>query len=215
MLEIGSTNEGCQFDVPQQYQSACCSPTDDNGKLQWVTPLPRLDSTNTVSFVPEHLPSSQRTSGSDHSHVLYSAILLSSFPLSSVGEQQRAAAAALPIAVLGITVNVTSTNANTAAMPRERTRRFQALQWVTPLPRLDSTNTVSFVPEHLPSSQRTSGVRMECSRLAQPMRDASLMSLNSTSQLAALLQMTNWHPSLVEPISSIPSSQPALHLPSL
>jgi GH18 family chitinase len=31
MLEIGSTTEGCDFSVPQQYQSACCSPTDDDG----------------------------------------------------------------------------------------------------------------------------------------------------------------------------------------
>lgn len=32
MLEIASTGAGCRFDVPQQYQSGCCSPVDADGK---------------------------------------------------------------------------------------------------------------------------------------------------------------------------------------
>lgn len=32
MLEIASTVEGCEFSMPQQYQSGCCSPVDDEGQ---------------------------------------------------------------------------------------------------------------------------------------------------------------------------------------
>ncbi|KAI3088813.1 CAZyme family GH18 [Penicillium roqueforti] len=76
MLEIGSTNEGCQFDVPQQYQSACCSPTDDNGKelssmalyntCEWSEPLVLCDDGKCSGTKDTVLVESSRGSGVTH-----------------------------------------------------------------------------------------------------------------------------------------------------